>query len=78
MKGGTTFHFVTDGIHSALEQAKAAAGDKDIRIGGGSVDDPAIFCGAPGRRDALACGPYCSGKASRCSRASTCASSDIR
>ena len=35
MKGGTTFHFVTDGIHSALEQAKAAAGDKDIRIGGG-------------------------------------------
>lgn len=35
MKGGTTFHFVTDGIHSALEQAKAAAGDLDIRIGGG-------------------------------------------
>lgn len=35
MKGGTTFHFVTDGIHSALEKAKAAAGDKDIRIGGG-------------------------------------------
>ena len=35
MKGGTTFHFVTDGIHSALQQAKAAAGDKDIRIGGG-------------------------------------------
>lgn len=37
MKGGTTFHFVTDGIESALEQAKAAAGDKDIRIGGGSA-----------------------------------------
>jgi len=35
MKGGTTFYFVTDGIHSALEQAEAAAGDKDIRIGGG-------------------------------------------
>ena len=35
MQGGTTFHFVTDGIESALEQAKAAAGDKDIRIGGG-------------------------------------------
>jgi dihydrofolate reductase len=35
MKGGTTFHFVTDGIESALTQAKAAAGDKDIRIGGG-------------------------------------------
>jgi dihydrofolate reductase len=36
MKGGTTFHFITDGIHSALEQAKAAAGDKNIRIGGGA------------------------------------------
>jgi dihydrofolate reductase len=36
MKGGTTFHFVTDGIHSALEKAKAAAGDMDIRIGGGA------------------------------------------
>ncbi|HEX6278807.1 MAG TPA: dihydrofolate reductase family protein [Pyrinomonadaceae bacterium] len=35
MEGGTTFHFVTDGIESALKQAKAAAGDKDIRIGGG-------------------------------------------
>ena len=35
MKGGTTFHFVTDGIHSALERAKAAAGDLDIRVGGG-------------------------------------------
>jgi dihydrofolate reductase len=35
MEGGTTFHFVTDGIHSALEQAKVAAGSKDVRIGGG-------------------------------------------
>lgn len=36
MEGGTTFHFVTEGIHEALEQARKAAGDKDIRIGGGS------------------------------------------
>ena len=36
MKGGTTFTFVTDGIESALEQAQAAAGDKDIGIGGGA------------------------------------------
>jgi len=35
MKGGTTFHFVTDGIHAALEHAKAAAKDRDVRIGGG-------------------------------------------
>ena len=35
MEGGTTFHFVTDGIESALTKARAAAGDKDIRVGGG-------------------------------------------
>jgi dihydrofolate reductase len=32
----TTFHFVTDGIESALEQAKEAAGDKDVSLGGGA------------------------------------------
>jgi dihydrofolate reductase len=36
MKGGTTFHFVTDGIESAVAKARAAAGDKDISIGGGA------------------------------------------
>jgi dihydrofolate reductase len=36
MKGGTVFHFVTGGIESALEKAKAAANGKDIRIGGGT------------------------------------------
>ena len=35
MKGGTEFRFITDGIHSALQQARAAAGGRDIRIGGG-------------------------------------------
>jgi len=35
MKGETTFYFVTDGIESALKQAKAAARGKDVRIGGG-------------------------------------------
>jgi dihydrofolate reductase len=35
MEGGTTFYFVTDGIQSALQQAKKAAGEKDVRIGGG-------------------------------------------
>jgi len=35
MAGGTTFHFITDGIHSALEQAKAAADRRDVRLGGG-------------------------------------------
>lgn len=36
MEGGTTFHFVTDGIHAALERAREAAGGKDVRIGGGA------------------------------------------
>lgn len=35
MEGGTVFHFVTDGHESALKQARAAAGTRDIRIGGG-------------------------------------------
>ena len=35
MKGGTEFRFVTGGIHAALEQARAAAGGRDVRLGGG-------------------------------------------
>jgi dihydrofolate reductase len=35
-QGGTTFTFVTDGIESALEQARAAAGEKDVQISGGA------------------------------------------
>jgi dihydrofolate reductase len=37
MEGGTVFHFVTDGIHAALERARDAAAGKDIRIGGGAA-----------------------------------------
>ena len=37
MDGGTTFHFVTDGIHAALERARQAAKGKDIRLGGGAA-----------------------------------------
>jgi dihydrofolate reductase len=35
MRGGTTFHFVTDGIEAALERAAASAGGRDVRLGGG-------------------------------------------
>ena len=35
MEGGTVFHFVTDGIHAALDRAREAAGGRDIRVGGG-------------------------------------------
>ncbi len=37
MEGGTTFHFVTDGIEAALERARAAAGDGDVQIQGGAT-----------------------------------------
>jgi len=37
MQGGTTFTFVTDGIESALEQARRAAGGKDVEIAGGAA-----------------------------------------
>ena len=36
MQGGTTYYFVTDGIEPALEQARAAAGDKDVSVAGGA------------------------------------------
>ena len=36
MEGGTIFHFVTGGIHEALRAARDAAGDKDVKIGGGA------------------------------------------
>jgi dihydrofolate reductase len=35
MAGGTEFRFVTEGIHAALEQGRAAAGGRDVRLGGG-------------------------------------------
>jgi dihydrofolate reductase len=37
MQGGTTFHFVTDGIHAALKRATEAAQGKDVRLGGGAA-----------------------------------------
>jgi dihydrofolate reductase len=37
MAGGTTFHFVTDGIGAALDRARATAGDRHVRLGGGAA-----------------------------------------
>src|ERR1043166_1932483 len=52
MEGGTVFHFVTDGFESALMQARAAAGDRDVRIRGGRPPGPAVSCNRAHRRDA--------------------------
>ncbi len=46
MEGGTTYHFVTDGIESALEQAKKAAGGKDVMLwGGGQITQQYLAAG---------------------------------
>jgi dihydrofolate reductase len=37
MEGGTTFHFVTEGIHAALARAREASNGKDVRLGGGAA-----------------------------------------
>ncbi|HTU61609.1 MAG TPA: dihydrofolate reductase family protein, partial [Polyangiales bacterium] len=37
MEGGTTFYFITDGIHAALERARSSAAGKDVRVGGGAA-----------------------------------------
>jgi hypothetical protein len=52
MAGGTTFHFVTDGAETALELARAAAGDGDVIVGGG-LDDPPTLAVPCRRRVAL-------------------------
>ena len=41
--GGTTFHFVNDGIETALDQAREAAGDRDVRIAGGGLSPKAAM-----------------------------------
>ena len=44
MAGGTEFRFVTGGIHAALEQARAAAGGRDVRLGGGVATIRQYLC----------------------------------
>jgi dihydrofolate reductase len=46
MQGGTVFHFVTGGVHAALEAARAAAGARDIRLGGGVATIRQFLCAA--------------------------------
>jgi dihydrofolate reductase len=46
MAGGTEFRFVTEGIHVALEQATAAAGGRDVRLGGGVSTIRQYLCAA--------------------------------
>ena len=52
MEGGTTFHFVTDGIHAALERARVAAAGQDVRVGGGVATIRQYLHAGLDRRDA--------------------------
>ena len=54
MEGGTTFHFVTDGIEAALGLARAAAGDRDVSIAGGASTINAYLAVGADRRAAAA------------------------
>ena len=72
MQGGTTFTFVTDGIESALDQAQAAAGERDVVVGGGraplsSTSGPA--CSTSFRFTSCPC---CWAAAHACSTTSSC------
>jgi dihydrofolate reductase len=77
MKGGTTFHFVTDGIHAALQQAKAAAKDKDVRIGGGVAQFSSTFAQGSSTNCISRFVPSSWARARIYSQASTWQSSDI-
>ena len=71
MEGGTVFHFVTAGIEAALDQARAAAQGKDVRIGGGAATIRQYLQAGLLDEIHLAISPSCSARASPCSKAST-------
>jgi dihydrofolate reductase len=58
MAGGTTFHFVTEGIHAALERATGAAGGRDVRLGGGVATIREYLCAG----SAMSAKPACPGR----------------
>jgi dihydrofolate reductase len=80
MEGGTTFHFVTDGLDSALEQAKAAADGKHVEIAGGASTVNAYLGAGVVEELHLHTSPVLLGAGERLSRASPpgCGSSRCR
>ena len=73
MAGGTEFHFVTGGIHTALEKARAAAGDRDVRVGGGVSTIRQYLRPASSTTCTWRSGPVLLGPGEHLLRASTCA-----
>src|SRR5215217_8143960 len=71
MEGGTVFHFVAEGIEAALDQARAAARGKDVRIGGGAATIRQYLQAGLIDETHVAISPILLGQASPCSKAST-------
>ena len=71
MEGGTVFHFVTEGIEAALDQARAAARGKDVRIGGGAATIRQYLQAGLLDEMHLAISPILLGQGEPCSKAST-------
>lgn len=71
-EGGTTFHFVTDGIHSALQRAVDAANGLDVRLGGGVATIKQYLRAGLWMRRTWPLRRFCSAPASSCSRTLTC------
>ena len=66
MEGGTTFHFVTDGIDSALERATDAAQGQDVRVGGGPRRSASTWPQASSTNSTSRSHPRCWAPAKRC------------
>ena len=69
--GGTTFNFVNDGIEAALDQAREAAGDRDVRIAGGGATILEYVNAGLIDEFSIALSPVLFGSGSACSRAWT-------
>ena len=75
--GGTTFHFVNDGVESALDRAGEAAGDWDVRVAGGGETILEYVNAGLVDEFSIALSPCCSAPGSACSRAWTPAASAL-
>lgn len=69
--GGTAFHFINDGIKVALDSAREAAGERDVRVAGGGATILQYVSARLVDEFTIALSPCCSAPASACLRAST-------
>jgi dihydrofolate reductase len=73
MEGGTVFHFVTEGIEVAMQRARQAAGELDIKIGGGVATVRNTYVLGMWMKFTMQCRPWCWAWAKPCLRGLICA-----